>query len=133
EDGEGASIDGKFENTTEFKNADSKKGEDGKENADVTAYKEALGKARNLLGKFDQNGKPNSGEKDVPTQQKVDEALKKLKEIKDKITADYKTSPTELQQEVDKSKDGDKDKRDDVFENTPAFKNATAKGDDAAK
>nr|MDK7212480.1 peptidase [Gardnerella vaginalis] len=43
------------------------------------------------------------------------------------------TSSTELQQEVDKSKDGDNDKRDDVFENTPAFKNATAKGDDAAK
>ncbi|WP_427876142.1 LPXTG cell wall anchor domain-containing protein [Gardnerella sp. 2492-Sm] len=122
-----------FEATTEFKNADSKKTDDGKDNADITAYNEALKNARTLLGKFDKDGKPNSGVKDVPTQQKVDEALKKLKEIKDKITADYKTSPTELQQEVDKSKDGDKDKRDDVFENTPAFKNATAKGDDASK
>ena len=133
EDGEGASIDGKFENTPEFKNANAKKGEDSKENADVTAYKEALKNARALLNKFDQNGKPNSGEKDIPSQKEVDEALKKLKEIKDKILADYKTSSTELQQEVDKSKDGDKDKRDDVFENTPAFKNATAKGDDASK
>ncbi|WP_421792359.1 FIVAR domain-containing protein [Gardnerella sp. KA00718] len=133
EDGEGASIDGKFENTPEFKNANAKKGEDSKENADVTAYKEALKNARALLNKFDQNGKPNSGEKDIPSQKEVDEALQKLKEIKDKILADYKTSSTELQQEVDKSKDGDKDKRDDVFENTPEFKNATAKGDDAAK
>ena len=122
-----------FENTTEFKNAESKKGKDCKDNADVTAYKEALSKARTLLGKFDENGTPKSGEKEIPTQQEVDEALKKLKDIKDKITADYKTSSTELQQEVDKSKDGDKDKRDDVFENTPAFKNATAKGDDASK
>ena len=132
---DGATTVGKddFENTTEFKNADSKKGKDGEENADVTAYKDALSKARTLLNKFDKDGKPNSGVKDVPTQQEVDEALKKLKEIKDKITADYKTSSTELQQEVDKSKDGDKDKRDDVFENTPAFKNATAKGDDASK
>ena len=132
---DGATTVGKddFENTTEFKNAESKKGKDGKDNADVTAYKEALSKARTLLGKFDENGKPKSGEKDIPTQQEVDEALKKLKDIKDKITADYKTSSTELQQEVDKSKDGDKDKRDDVFENTPAFKNATAKGDDASK
>ena len=133
EDGEGASIDGKFENTTEFKNADSKKGKDGKENADISAYKKALKKARTLLNNFDENGKPKSGKKDVPTQQEIDEALKKLKDIKDKITADYKTSSTELQQEVDKSKDGDKDTRDDVFENTPAFKNATAKGDEDSK
>ncbi|WP_421775938.1 FIVAR domain-containing protein [Gardnerella sp. KA00288] len=133
EDGEGASIDGKFENTTEFKNADSKKGKEGKENADISAYKKALKKARTLLNNFDENGKPKSGKKDVPTQQEIDEALKKLKDIKDKITADYKTSSTELQQEVDKSKDGDKDTRDDVFENTPAFKNATAKGDEDSK
>jgi len=132
---DGATTVGKddFENTTEYKNADSKKGKDGKDNADVAAYKEALKKARTLLGKFDESGKPNSGEKDVPTQKEVDEALKKLKEIKDKILADYKTSSTELQQEVDKSKDGDKDTRDDVFENTPAFKNATAKGDEDSK
>ncbi|MFU0571039.1 peptidase, partial [Gardnerella vaginalis] len=122
-----------FEATTEFKNADSKKTDDGKDNADITAYRDALKKARALLEKFGDDGKPKPDAKDVPTQKEVDEALKNLKEIKDKITADYKTSPTELQQEVDKSKDGDKDKRDDVFENTPAFKNATAKGDEASK
>ncbi|MFU0552886.1 peptidase, partial [Gardnerella vaginalis] len=122
-----------FEATTEFKNAESKKGDGDKDNADISAYKEALKNARTLLNKFDQNGKPKSGETGIPTQKEVDEALQKLKEIKDKITADYKTSPTELQQEVDKSKYGDKDKRDDVFENTPEFKNATAKGDEASK
>ena len=130
----GTVADADFEATTEFKNADSKKAEDGKsDNADISAYKEALKKARTLLEKFGDDNKPKSDAKDVPTQKEVDEALKKLKEIKDKILADYKTSSTELQQEVDKSKDGDNDKRDDVFENTPAFKNATAKGDDAAK
>ncbi|MFP1711683.1 peptidase [Gardnerella vaginalis] len=133
EDGEGASIDGKFENKPEFKNANAKKGEGGKENADITAYKEALKNARTLLNNFDKDGKPKSDVTDVPSQKEVDEALQKLKEIKDKILADYKTSSTELQQEVDKSKDGNKDKRDDVFENTPAFKNATAKGDEASK
>ena len=122
-----------FEATTEFKNADSKKTDDGKDNADITAYRDALKKARALLEKFGNDNKPKSDLTDVPSQKEVDEALQKLKEIKDKILADYKTSSTELQQEVDKSKDGDNDKRDDVFENTPAFKNATAKGDDAAK
>ena len=129
----GTVSDTDFEATPEFKNAESKKADGDKDNADITAYKDALQKARDLLNKFDENGKPNSNVKDVPTQQEVDEALKKLKEIKDKILADYKTSSTELQQEVDKSKYGDNDKRDDVFENTPAFKNATAKGDDASK
>ena len=122
-----------FENTTEFKNADSKKTDDGKDNADVTAYKEALKKARTLLNKFDENGKPKPDAKDVPSQKEVDEALKNLKKIKDKILDNYKTSPHDLQEEVDKSKDGDTDTSTDVFENTPAFKNATAKGDDAAK
>ena len=122
-----------FEATTEFKNADSKKTDDGKDNADITAYRDALKKARALLEKFGNDNKPKSDLTDVPSQKEVDEALQKLKEIKDKITADYKTSPTELQQEVDKSKDGNKDTRDDVFENTPAFKNATAKGDEASK
>ena len=122
-----------FENTTEFKNADSKKTDDGKDNADVTAYKEALKKARTLLNKFDENGKPKPGEKDIPSQQEVDEAQKALKEIKDKILANYKTSPHDLQQEVDKSRDKADDMSDGLFENTPAFKNATAKGDDAAK
>ncbi|PMC49936.1 FIVAR domain-containing protein [Gardnerella vaginalis] len=130
----GTVADADFEATTEFKNADSKKAEDGKsDNADISAYKEALKKARALLEKFGDDNKPKSDAKDVPTQKEVDEALKKLKEIKDKILADYKTSSTELQQEVDKSKDGDKDTRDDVFENTPAFKNAQAKGDEDSK
>ncbi len=130
----GTVADADFEATTEFKNADSKKAEDGKsDNADISAYKEALKKARTLLEKFGDDGKPKSDVTDVPSQKEVDEALQKLKEIKDKIIADYKTSSTELQQEFDKSKDGDNDKRDEVFENTPAFKNAQAKGDEDSK
>ncbi|RFD77033.1 peptidase, partial [Gardnerella vaginalis] len=129
----GTVADTDFEATTEFKNADSKKTDDGKDNADVTAYKDALKKARTLLNKFDKDGKPKSGEKDIPTQKEVDEALKILKEIKDKITKNYVTSPHDLQEEVDKSKDGKDDTSTDVFENTPEFKNAQAKGDEAAK
>ena len=132
EDGGAKEEKDKFEKSTEYQNA-LKKTDDGKDNADVTAYKEALKKANDLLGKFDENGNPKPGEKDIPTQQQVDEAQKALKEIKDKILANYKTSPHDLQQEVDKSKDGDTDTSTDVFENTPAFKNATAKGDDASK
>ena len=133
-DGATSVGDNDFENTPEFKNADAKKADDGKsDNADVTAYKDALKKARALLEKFDENGKPKSGEKEIPTQQEVDEALKNLKEIKDKITKNYVTSPHDLQDEVDKSKDGEDDTSTDVFENTPAFKNAQAKGDDASK
>ena len=121
----------KFENSTEYNNALNKKGDDGKDIEDVQTYKAALTKANNLLNKFDENGNPKPGEKDIPTQQEVDEAQKALKEIKDKILANYKTSSTPLQMEVDKSKDGKDDKRDDVFENTPAFKNADAvKGED---
>ncbi|MFP1715409.1 peptidase [Gardnerella leopoldii] len=124
---------GSFESTTEYQNALAKKTDDGKDNADVTAYKEALKKARTLLEKFGDDGKPKPGAKDVPTQQEVDEALNNLKEIKDKITKNYVTSPHDLQEEVDKSKDGKDDTSTDVFENTPAFKNAQAKGDDASK
>ncbi|MFU0469550.1 peptidase [Gardnerella vaginalis] len=122
-----------FEATTEYQNALAKKTDDGKDNADVDAYKKALKKARTLLEKFDDNGKPKSDATDIPTQKEVDEALKNLKEIKDKITKNYVTSPHDLQEEVDKSKDGKDDTSTDVFENTPEFKNATAKGDDAAK
>ena len=121
----------KFENSTEYKNALAKTDADGKK--DVQTYKDALEKANKLLGKFDENGQPKSGEKDIPTQQEVDAAKKALKEIKDKIIANYKTSSTPLQMEVDKSKDGDDDKRDTTFENTPEFQNATDKGDDASK
>jgi len=123
---------GSFESTTEYQNALAKKTDDGKDNADVTAYKEALSKARTLLGKFDESGNVKK-DQTSPTQQEVDEALKNLKEIKDKITKNYVTSPHDLYKEVDKSKDGKDDTSTDVFENTPAFKNATAKGDDAAK
>ena len=124
---------GSFESTTEYQNALAKKTDDGKDNADVTAYKEALKKARTLLEKFGDDGKPKPGAKDVPTQQEVDEALNNLKEIKDKITKNYVTSPHDLQEEVDKSKNGDTDTSTDVFENTPEFKNATAKSDESAK
>ena len=123
----------KFEQTTEYLNALAKK--TGEEDIpDVKAYKDALKKAQDLLKKFNDDGSaPKQGEKDIPSQKEVDEALKNLKEIKNKITKNYVTSPHDLQQEVDKSKDGDTDTSTDVFEKTPAFKNATAKGDDAAK
>ncbi|EPI54982.1 FIVAR domain-containing protein, partial [Gardnerella vaginalis] len=123
----------KFEQTTEYLNALAKKTGD-EDIPDVKAYKDALKKAQDLLKKFNYDGSaPKQGEKDIPTQKEVDEALNNLKEIKDKILANYKTSPVELQKEVDLSKDGDNDKRDDVFENTPEFKNAQAKGDESAK
>ena len=123
----------KFEQTTEYLNALAKK--TGEEDIpDVKAYKDALKKAQDLLKKFNDDGSaPKQGEKDIPSQQEVDEAQKALKEIKDKILANYKTSPHDLQQEVDKSRDKADDMSDGLFENTPAFKNATAKGDDAAK
>ena len=98
--------------------------------ADKKAYDEALTKAQELLKKHDDKDTPLDAQ---PTQQEVDEAKKALKEIKDKILANYKTNPVELQKEVDKSKDGDDDQRDTTFENTPEFKNADAKGDEASK
>ncbi|MFU0518700.1 peptidase [Gardnerella vaginalis] len=123
----------KFEQTTEYLNALAKKTGD-EDIPDVKAYKDALKKAQDLLKKFNDDGSaPKQGEKDIPTQKEVDEALKNLKDIKDKITKNYVTSPHDLQEEVDKSKDGDTDTSTDVFENTPEFKNATDKGDDAAK
>ncbi|WP_116437285.1 FIVAR domain-containing protein [Gardnerella vaginalis] len=123
----------KFEQTTEYLNALAKKTGD-EDIPDVKAYKDALKKAQDLLKKFNDDGSaPKQGEKDIPTQKEVDEALKNLKDIKDKITKNYVTSPHDLQEEVDKSKDGEDDTSTDVFENTPEFKNATAKGDDAAK
>ena len=125
----------KFENSTEFKNASAKTDADGKK--DVQTYKDALKKANDLLELFKDDGTPKDtlpeGKK-LPSQQEVDDAQKALKEIKDKILKNYVTSPHDLQQEFDKSKDGDDDKRNDVFENTPEFKNADAKkGDEAAK
>ena len=99
------STDTKFEDSAEFKNADAKKGEGGKENADVTAYKEALKKARTLLNKFDENGKPKQGETSIPTQKEVDAALDALKAAKNKITESYKTNKSALESETGKDSD----------------------------
>lgn len=131
-DANGNVKDPTFENTTEFANLKGKT-KDGKEPEDLTAYKQALAKAKELIDKNDGKVKNDQGvEVDVPkdqlpTQAQVDEAKKALKEIKDKILANYKTNPHDLQEEVDKSKDGDTDTSTDVFENTPEFKNADAK------
>ena len=128
----------KFEESTEYKNLQGKT-KDGKEPDDLTAYKQALAKAKELIDKNDGKVKNDQGvEVDVPkdqlpTQQEVDEAKKALKEIKDKILANYKTNPHDLQEEFDQSKVDDKDTRDGLFEDTPEFKNAQAKGDDASK
>ncbi|MFU0549133.1 peptidase [Gardnerella piotii] len=128
----------KFEESTEYKNLKGKT-KDGKEPDDLTAYKQALAKAKELIDKNDGKVKNDQGvEVDVPkdqlpTQQEVDEAKKALKEIKDKILANYKTNPHDLQEEFDQSKVDDKDTRDGLFEDTPEFKNAQAKGDDASK
>lgn len=128
----------KFEESTEFANLQGKT-KDGKKPDDLVAYEQALAKAKELIDKNDGKVKNDRGQEvdvpkdQLPSQKEVDEALKNLKEIKDKITKNYVTSPHDLQEEVDKSKGGDTDTRTDVFENTPEFKNATAKGDDAAK
>ncbi|NSX26825.1 FIVAR domain-containing protein [Gardnerella vaginalis] len=127
----------KFEESTEFANLKGKT-KDGKEPEDLTAYKQALAKAKELIDKNDGKVTKDGQEVDVPkdqlpTQQEVDAAKKALKEIKDKILANYKTNPHDLQEEVDLSKDGDDDQRDTTFENTPEFKNADAKGDEASK
>lgn len=127
----------KFEESTEFANLKGKT-KDGKKPDDLVAYEQALAKAKELIDKNDGKVTKDGQEVDVPkdqlpTQVEVDEAQKALKEIKDKIIANYKTSPHDLYEEFDKSKDGDDDTRDGLFEDTPEFKNATAKGDDAAK
>ena len=116
----------KFEKSTEYQNALAKTDADSKK--DVQTYKDALKKANELLELFGEDGNPKAdipAGKQIPTQQEVDEAQKALKEIKDKILANYKTSPVDLQKEVDLSKDGDK--RNGLFEDTPEFKNADAK------
>lgn len=130
-DEQGTAKNPTFENTTEYKNLQGKT-KDGKEPEDLTAYKQALAKAKELIDKNDGKVTKDGQEVDVPkdqlpTQKEVDEAKEALKKIKDKILANYKTNPVELQKEVDKSKDGDDDQRDTTFENTPEFKNADAK------
>ena len=122
-----------FEDTTEYQNALGEKNPDGTDNADVQTYKKALEQAKKLLEKFDETGKPKAGAQDVPTQKDVDEALKNLKDIKDKIKKNYVTNPHDLQEEVDKSKDGEDDTSEDAFENTPEFKNVSDRDDEAAK
>ena len=127
----------KFEESTEFANLKGKT-KDGKKPDDLVAYEQALAKAKDLIDKNDGKVTKDGQEVDVPkdqlpTQQEVDAAKKALKEIKDKILANYKTNPHDLQEEVDLSKDGDDDQRDTTFENTPEFKNADAKGDEASK
>ena len=121
----------KFEESTEFANLQGKT-KDGKKPDDLVAYEQALAKAKELIDKNDGKVTKDGQEVDVPkdqlpTQVQVDEAQKALKEIKDKILANYKTNPHDLQEEVDMSKDGDDDQRDTTFENTPEFKNADSK------
>ena len=126
----------KFEKSTEYTNALAKKGADGKDNADIQTYKDALKKANDLLELFNEDGTPKDNipaGKQIPSQQEVDDAQKALKEIKEKILKNYVTSPHDLQQEFDKSKDGADDNRNGLFEDTPAFKNAQAKKDEDGK
>lgn len=133
-DEKGTARTPEFEKSTEFANLKGKI-KDGKKPDDLVAYEQALAKAKELIDKNDgMVADPNDSTKQIavpkdqlPTQQEVDEAQKALKEIKDKILANYKTNPHDLQEEVDLSKDGDDDKRDTTFENTPEFKNADAK------
>ncbi|WP_375169415.1 peptidase [Gardnerella vaginalis] len=134
DDGSAKDEKDKFEKSTEYQNALAKTDADSKK--DVQTYQDALKKANELLELFGEDGNPKAdipAGKQIPTQQEVDAAQKALKEIKDKILANYKTSPVELQNEVDKSKDGDDDTRDGLFEQTPAFKNVTNNSSDAAK
>ena len=136
ESGQAKADKDKFEKSTEYQNALAKKDADGKNNADIQAYNDALKKANELLELFNEDGTPKDtlpeGKK-LPSQQEVDDAQKALKEIKDKILKNYVTSPHDLQQEFDKSKDGDDDNRNGLFEDTPAFKNAEAKKDEDGK
>ena len=134
---DGSARTPEFEKSTEFANLQGKT-KDGKKPDDLVAYEQALAKAKELIDKNDGKVTKDGQEVDVPkdqlpTQQEVDEAQKALKEIKDKILANYKTNPHDLQEEVDQSKVDDKDKRDTTFENTPEYQNAQAKGDEAAK
>lgn len=124
----------KFENSTEYKNASAKTDADGKK--DVQTYKDALKKANELLELFGDDGNPKAdipAGKQIPTQKEVDEAKKALKEIKDKILANHKTNPHDLYEEFDQSKDGKDDTRNGLFEDTPEYQNAQAKGDEASK
>ena len=137
---DGTARTSKFEESTEFANLKAK--QDGnKKPDDLVAYEKALAKAKELIDKNDgMVADPNDSTKQIavpkdqlPTQQEVDAAQKALKEIKDKILANYKTNSHDLQEEVNLSKDGDDDTSADVFENTPEFKNADAKKSEDGK
>ena len=137
---DGTARTSKFEESTEFANLKAK--QDGnKKPDDLVAYEKALAKAKELIDKNDgMVADPNDSTKQIavpkdqlPTQQEVDAAQKALKEIKDKILANYKTNSHDLQEEVNLSKDDDDDQRDDAFENTPEFKNADAKKSEDGK
>ena len=140
EDGSAKKEADQFEKSTEFANLKAKIDGDNKPD-DLVAYEQALAKAKELIDKNDgEVADPTDPTKKVavpkdqlPSQKEVDDALQTLKDIKEKILANYKTSPVDLQNEVDKSKDGNDDKRDGLFENTPAFKNVTNNSSDAAK
>ena len=117
----------KFENSAEFKNALAKKDKEGKNNADIQAYNDALAKANDFLALFNEDGTPKAdipAGKQIPTQQEVDAALDALKAAKKKITDSYKTDPSKLKSEAD---------ADGTFTKTPEYQNAQAKGDEAAK
>ena len=117
----------KFENSAEFKNALAKKDKEGKNNADIQAYNDALAKANDFLALFNEDGTPKAdipAGKQIPTQQEVDAALDALKAAKKKITDSYKTDPSKLKSEAD---------ADGTFTKTPEYQNAQANGDEAAK
>ena len=101
-DGKDDTRDGLFEDSAAFKNADAKKGEDGKDNADMKAYKDALEKAKGMLEKFDRTtGQPKDGATDVPTQKQLDDALKALQDAKEKIEKEYATKKEDLTKDYD--------------------------------
>ncbi len=116
----GTARNPKFEDSTELANLQGKT-KDGKEPDDLTAYKQALAKAKELIDKNDGKVKNDKGvEVDVPkdqlpTQQELDKALKDLQDAKKKITEGYKTNKSDLNTEAGKDSD---------FTKTPEFQNA---------
>lgn len=112
-----AVTEGDFEATPEFKNAQAKTS-DGNENADVTAYKNALANARKLVSDAKDTNKKNS---ERPTQKQINEALDALKAAKKQIEDNYKTNLEPLTSAKDFA-GGD-------FKKTPEYQNAVAKKD----
>lgn len=104
-----AVTEGDFEATPEFKNAQAKTS-DGNENADVTAYKNALANARKLVSDAKDTNKKNS---ERPTQQQINDAFDALTAAKKQITDNYKTNFEALTSA--------KDFADDGFKKTPEY------------